>query len=234
MITLIEMGGRMLANATKRSEIYADNIANLTTSGYKSRSQFSQTLLASELEDRKTASPVETSWTQGKLVHTENPLDLAISGDGFFAVRNGEEIRYTRDGQFKRDTEGHLVSADGSILQTSAGDLRLSAGSFTVEKDGRVQQEGRELGQLAIVNFPDKAVLQPSSGGGFSALDSAGHLLDAPQILQGSMEQSNVSGATEILGLMSTLRSAEAGQHIVQLYDDLMAQAAQGLGQIQG
>jgi flagellar basal body rod protein FlgG len=48
------------------------------------------------------------------------------------------------------------------------------------------------------------------------------------------MEQSNVSGATEILGLMSTLRSAEAGQHIVQLYDDLMAQAAQGLGQIQG
>ena len=224
----------MLSGASRRMEVAADNIANMTTPGFKSHVAFSAFVDSNSIDESGVNAASSLDMSDGKLVNTGNPLDLAISGDGFFVVRSGDKILYTRDGQFKRSDDGHIVTGNGMILQTTAGDAAVETGAFTVSADGKISESGKDLGQVALVSFRDPSSLRLGEGGYFSAPAESAGIVAAPRIVQGSVEQSNTSDATQMLALMGALRGAESGQHIIQVYDDLLQQAPGVFGARQG
>ncbi len=164
-------------------------------------------------------------------MNTGNPLDFALQGRGFFVVRTGDATYYTRDGQFRRDADGRLTTADGASVQGANGDVSVGAGAVSVLADGTIMQDGQPLGRLAVADFADTSVLRPAGGGLFAAPSGAASDLSSPQIRQGMLEASNVSTADEMVSMMAALRSAEAGQRIAQVYDDLMGRAVTAFGQ---
>jgi len=232
-----EIAGVILARSTKSVELAAQNLANMTTAGYKAkRKSFPAVEIAqfatgwSAVGDN--ASELSIDFSAGKLQKTGDPLDLAISSNGFFSVRSGGSVLYTRSGQFQRDGEGHLVTSNGAVLQSSNGDLAIDNDDFTVLPDGTIQQGGQPVAQIAVVDFDDKSILRSVGQGLFAApAHSVAREVSAPQMQQGMIETSNVSTAEEMTSLMMGVRSAETGQRVVQTYDDLMSQVLTTFGQ---
>jgi flagellar basal-body rod protein FlgG len=166
------------------------------------------------------------------LQNTGNPFDLALSGPGFFVVRAGDAILYTRDGQFHRDSEGRLVSAEGMVLQSDSGDVSVQADNPEILADGTVLDNGNPVARIKVEDFADLHQLQPALGGAFHAAAGQGQDVAVPQIRQGMLEQANVNTADEMLSVMAALRSAQSGQKLVQVYDDLMGRAITAFGQM--
>ena len=169
----------------------------------------------------------------GKQVKTGNPYDLAILGDGFFTVSSPGGVFYTRAGQFRADGDGRLVNAQGFALQAQGGgDLTIRANkSFKILEDGTVLEDGQPTAKLAVVTLNDPQSATYVEGGVLSVPQSAVTNLDAPVIHQGAYEASNVSNGDEMVSIMQALRQAEAGQKLVNVYDDLMGRVLDSFGQ---
>jgi flagellar basal-body rod protein FlgG len=225
---IIEIGGMILSRAAERVDFAAQNMANLTTPGYKSRSSFSAMIAADS--PASTASAGAIDFTNGALANTGNPLDMAIAGSGFFVVRGDDGVFYTRNGQFTRSEDGRLKTAEGMVLQSVSGDLVLGEGDPAVLADGTVTSQGEPVGRVAVVNFDDQSALRGAAGTLFTAPEASAKPSSA-QLRQGMLEGSNVSTAAEMISIMSSLRGAGAGQKVVQLYDDLMGRAITAFGQ---
>jgi flagellar basal-body rod protein FlgF len=224
----IEIAEAILSRASQRVELSAHNLSNITTPAYKAHRPFAVTLQNSP----EGATP-SVDFTIGKLRHTGNPLDIAISGSGFFAVRSGDAIYYTRNGQFALDDTGRLVTGQGMAVQSSGGgDVVIDGAEMTVLADGTVLANGAPVARLMVVDFDDLGMLRPASGGVFTALEGAAMEAASPMVRQGMLETSNVSSANEMLSLMAALRSAQSGQRVIQIYDDLMGRALTAFGQM--
>ena len=230
---LIEIGGAILSRAAERVDVCAQNLTNVTTPGYKARTQFSSLIAATANNSSSDAKPKNAGidFTNGALQNTGNPLDLAISGSGFFAVRDTSGATlYTRNGQFSRDSDGRLVTSGGSILQSLSGDLVAGHGDLKILSDGTVLNDGAPVGRVALANFADQNDLRSVGGSLFSAPQGSAKPA-VGEVRQGMLEASNVSTALEMVTIMQDLRSAGAGAHVVQLYDDLMGRAVTAFGQ---
>lgn len=222
----------MLSRAFERTEISAQNMANITTPGYKALSSFPfeesglETGVPGESSGRNTA----IDFSSGQLQKTGNPFDLALSGTGFFVVRSDTQTFYTRDGQFVRGNGGRIETSDGLSLQSeSGGDIVVPQNNPQILSDGTVLANGQPVARIATVDFADRGTLEQAGAGRFTTTSQTE---DADvQIHQGMLESSNVSTAGEMISIMSALRSAESGQKIVQVYDDLMARALSAFGQ---
>ncbi len=217
----------------QRLDVASQNLANLTTPGYKTRRAFCELLAGGQLRsddaERRPANSQSIDFAPGKLRNTGNPLDLAIGGRGFFVVKSASGTFYTRDGQFDRDSEGRLVAAGGLALQSTAGDVTVGAGA-TVLQDGTILDRGEPVARLTIASFADPSVLEPIGGGLFAAT-AAPEEVASPVIRQGMLEASNVSAADEMISIMGALRGAQSGQQMVQVYDELIDRAASAFGQ---
>lgn len=168
----------------------------------------------------------------GKLTQTGNPLDLAISGEGYFEVHGpAQALMYTRQGQFHRDDQGRLVTGAGLVLQADGGgDLDVGEGAIKVEVDGSVTLDGEPVGRVAIANLSDAAAAD-WIGGGFTAPAAAMTPAERPELRQGFLEASNVSTGDEMVSIMAAMRRAESGQHLMLTYDDLMGRVLTAFGQ---
>jgi len=236
MATLVDIAGSILSQSTRRVEIYAQNIANGATSGYKRRVAFEsfEALVGKGENISSLPSNIQSApdFLAGKLVETGNPLDLAIVGDGFFALRGPSGLVLSRQGQFQRDAGGRLVTPGGLALQADGGgDLIAPAGPLTIARDGVVMVEGEPVDRLALVDAPH-AALRAGEGGVFSVAEADMASLVAPVVRQGAYEASNVSTGQEMVAMMEALRRAETGQRLVTVYDDLMGRALTTLGQV--
>ena len=242
----IEIASTILSRAEQRVEIAAQNLANMTTPGYKARRPFSDLIAGAadgvaQASTQSSKGEMSLDVSNGKLQNTGNPYDLAISGSGFFAVRSGSAIYYTRNGQFHTDADGALVTVNGMVLQSDGGDVTVgatrrdgvSSGSddFKVLSDGTVLEAGQPIARLTICVFADPSALKPVGDSAFSAQGSDAQDVSNPQIRQGMLETSNVSTADEMISMMAALRSATTGQHLMQVYDDLMGRALSAFGQ---
>lgn len=225
MDRLAETAGAMLSRAGRVLETSAQNVANMTTPGYKTRRSFAATLQPGQSPQIPPAEMAGSDLAAGKLMSTGNPLDLAIAGEGFFTVRSGDALFYTRNGQFVRDGEGRLVTADGMILQSAAGDVVTETADVIVTADGVVTDGGAALARLSIARFDDSRALRAIGATLFAAPADAADEVAVPHLRQGMLESSNVDTAAEMLAVMAALRSAESGQKIIQTYDDLMGKA---------
>src|SRR5579884_560604 len=181
--------------AQSQADVIANNLANVNTSGFK------RTLLQVQSGPelgifRNQTNPSDSNprgqagsafvgalgmgaqvmdtpavFEQGTLAQTGNPLDVAIQGNAFFAIRTPQGVRYTRDGQFAQDSTGRLMTMDGNPVLGTNGPIRLqqNGGPITIDAGGNITQGGRVVDTLALVQFGNLTQLRPEGDNRFVA-----------------------------------------------------------------
>lgn len=226
---LLELGEIMVAGAQRRLESVSQNVANITTPGYRKGVAFSDVIA-----NGANSLAFSTDHTTGALRVTGQPFDLAITGAGFFRVRGEDGVYYTRSGQFTRDADGRVVDAQGMVLQTADGqDLVLTNTRMEVAQDGAVLEDGVPIARVGLFECAPDTALQRISGAYFAAPAEAMQDVATPLLRQGMVEGSNVDLPAEMISMMSALRQAEVGARVVQAYDSLIGQTISTLGRVQ-
>jgi flagellar basal-body rod protein FlgG len=219
-----------------RQDVIANNLANATTAGFKGDRSVGEafpSMLLSELGSGRQIGAlgtgtriagVDVNDAQGALRNTGNKLDLAISGDGFFAVRAPGGVRYTRDGAFTTDAGGRIVTADGSAVLDTAGrpiTLPRGSGEPTIDQLGNVLVGSRRIATLQRTTL-DPASLRKQ---GDELFQGRPQRAAAGSVQQGYLEQSNVNSVREMVDLIATMRSFESSQKVTQALDETLGKA---------
>jgi flagellar basal-body rod protein FlgF len=225
-------------------DLLANNIANASTSGFKGDSEF-HTVFTSEAAEADspdlpvTLPMIQRRWTdfsQGLLEPTNNPLDLGLSGKGFFVVKGPSGPLYTRNGNFRMAPDGTLVTSDGYPLLEQGGQALKAtdpARPVQVSMDGSVHQNGQALGQVHLVDFKDPSMLF-KQGNNYYQNGSSEAPVDATeaQIYQGKVEASNVSAAHGAVRLVNVTRQFEMMQKAISIANDMGREAIEQVAKI--
>ncbi len=241
MDPLTAMAASGLRSRMESLEMLANNIANATTGGYKSDREFYSLYLAPEAAgaDVPATMPViERPWTdfsQGTLRSTGSPLDVALSGKGFFAVKGPSGPLYTRNGNFRVAANGLLTTPEGYPVRASGGaTLTLGAtGEIQIANDGTVRQNGNIIGQLEVADFTSTAGLAKQGKNYFRADPAARP--QTPQgtsVEQGHLEDSNTGPAEAAVRLVSVLRQFEMLQKAIALGAEMNQRAVQEVAHV--
>jgi len=218
-------------------ELLANNLANVETGGYKADREF-YNIYASidassdpETGQIQTIPSIENHWTdfaQGEIRATNNPLDLALDGDGLFAVQTKRGTRYTRDGNFRVLSNGVLAAADGSPVRAQGGGQIVLKPDLPVEilADGSVRQESQAVGQLDVVSF-DRGALSKEGSNYFASLAGALSKRAPATVLQGKLERSNVGTAESAVRLVEIMRQFEMLQKAAGIGNEINSKAIQ-------
>ena len=184
------------------------------------------------------ASSNEIIFSQGSFSQTDNPLDLVVQGRGFFQVRRPSgELAYTRCGSFHLDRDGNIVTGDGSPLEPQIT-IPADAQAISIAQDGTVsytqanQTSTQQAGQIQLANFPNPAGLNSLGGNLYAPTDASGDpSVGVPggqeglgAVMQGYIEQSNVSVVEEFINLIAAQRGYEANSKVVQAADQMYQQ----------
>jgi flagellar basal-body rod protein FlgF len=214
-------------------DMLSNNLANAATSGYKLDREF-YTLFTGAEDDPADGSDsiklpqIQKQWTdfsQGTLQPTGSPLDLALSGKGFFSVTGPSGPLYTRNGAFKLSQSGVLTTTEGYPVNTTTGGTIQTASQnpLTVSSDGTVVQDGQPLGQIAVMDFTDRAVLQKMGTSYFTNGNSAAQpaAADSVTVEQGKIEASNVNASESAVRLVGVMRQFEMLQKAISVTTDM-------------
>jgi flagellar basal-body rod protein FlgF len=220
-LTISAAGG--LRARIESLDLLANNLANSSTAGFKA-DQESFNLYLSKDASADALPFVESRWTdlrQGVLQSTGNPLDLALSGSGFFVVDGPTGALYTRNGSLQVTRDGRLTTKDGYELQTVEPRRIRADPNLPIEvgEDGTVCQQGQELGHLKLAGAPAQEKISKRDGVYFSWVAPAGETSAAAKatIRQGALESSNTSPAASAVRLVNLLRQFESLQRAIQL-----------------
>jgi flagellar basal-body rod protein FlgG len=238
-------------------DVITHNIANVNTTGFKrGRAEFQDLIYQYLLEpgaptSQSTQSPsgiqvglgVKTSavqkiFTQGDLLNTENQLDVAVEGDGFFQItRPDGSLAYTRTGAFQLDLQGNLVTSEGYQVAPGIA-VPPEAIAITMGEDGTVSARlpgtsaPQQLGQLVGVRFPNNGGLRAVGKNLYEETDSSGAPIAGifsqqgfGSLQQGFLESSNVSVVEQVVNMITAQRAYEANSKGIQTADDMLSQA---------
>jgi flagellar basal-body rod protein FlgG len=166
------------------------------------------------------------------LRQTGNSLDLAIDGKGFFEVHDGENIYFSRQGNFTLDATGRLATAAGMAVAGLGGDIRLQSGQVRIDSLGRIYEKDQQVAQLKLIAFQDAAKLVPAGAGLYTAGKASLQVVDENiNVRQGYTESSNVVAADEMVRLIEAMRRFEGGHKVIQWYDEMLEKALSRLGE---
>ena len=220
-----------------QQNIIANNLANAETTGFKQElavfaerdperiAGYRQGPSATEMDGLSGGlwlGRTHTDHTQGGLVHTNNPTDIALEGPGFLVVDVDGQPQYTRDGRLVRDADGQLCSAtDGApVLGVGGAPIVLDphGGKLEFDEDGRILQDGAVRGQLALADFEDYTVLRKAGAGRFDAGD-AETVPSAARVLGRTLESSGVAPVKELVSMIEASRAYEINARMLSLQD---------------
>ena len=187
-----------------------------------------------------------TDYSQGSFHETGNTWDLALSGNGFFAIEftskqykdkdSETSVKYTRDGTFTLNKEGELVTKDGDFLLDKAGNhIKLDPFTkYSVDRMGviRNQQTGAALATIQITDFEDYNYLEKYGETYYQPVDGATQQAATGQVYSGYLETSNVQVVQEMVDLIAFTRAYESNQKIIQAYDQTLDKAVNDLGKV--
>jgi len=219
----------------------ANNVANASTGGYKCDREFYSLYVAPEADSSPTSTMpvIQRPWTDfspGLLSSTRNPLDLALSGKGFFAVDGPSGPLYTRNGSFRLAKGGQLTTADGYTVRSTDGtSLTLQgSGPIQIAADGTVTQDGVTVGQLQIADFTSTAGLVKQGSNYFQTADTSMVPLAAQgtSVEQGQLEASNAGTSESAVRLISVMRQFEMLQKAVSLGAEMNRQAVEQVAKV--
>ena len=236
----------------------AHNLANVNTTGFKkSRIEFEDLVYqrmkaAGSPTSQEAEAPIALesglgtrivgsarNFSSGNLRNTNNPLDLAIEGQGFLMVQlAGGETGYTRSGNLHLNGQGQIVTADGLAIQPSIT-IPANASTISISKDGIVSvsitgQAPQQVGTLELANFQNPAGLEARGGNVFVSTSASGEAQNGlpgseglGSLAQGFLEDSNVSVVEEMVNMILGQRAYEANSRVIKAADEMLSQVNQ-------
>lgn len=246
---------------SQRMRVIANNLANVNTTGFKRDRADFETLAYQQVTAAGATSAADNRYATGlnlgsgtrvagtsrimaagTMNSTDNPLDLAIEGDGFFSVaRPDGTAAYTRAGAFQFSSEGKLVTSDGQAIQPEIS-IPEGATGITIGLDGTVtatlagEAEGSEVGKIEITRFANPAGLQALGGNLYAETAASGSAQTGAagsegrgSIRQGALEGSNVNIVQELVDMIETQRAYEVNSKMISATDEMLKNASQQL-----
>ncbi|MFT3694203.1 MAG: flagellar basal-body rod protein FlgF [Kofleriaceae bacterium] len=213
----------------------ANNIANASTAGYQAeRISFKEAMGQAKSPDVtlvQTTTNHGVDGTNGALMQTDNPLDVALEGDGLFSVQTPQGMRYTRAGNFSLNAEHQLVTQDGFKVMGQGNQpitFPPETQNISIGTDGDVNADGTSVGKIALTRYAPSQ-LKREGGSLFSATGTpqAGEL---PKVRTGVLESSNVNIVRGVVDLVKVSRNYESLMRMIQGYHDVESRAARELG----
>lgn len=232
----------------KLMDITANNVANSSTTGFKrdvAQVESFRNMLVYKIYDRPSSpdnrigymslgadvSRIVSDFSQGLYIKTDEPLNIAIKGSGFFAVQApggqaAQQVFYTRAGVFTLNSQGELMTEDGFYVLGQNGRIVLGVGAkVKIDEQGNVFQDGRLVDRLRVVDFQDKSLLRKLGNNLFEADAQAQQIPFTGKILQGYLEGSNVNSVQEMVSMITVLRAYEANQKAFVIQDETLQKA---------
>lgn len=237
-----------------RQNLLANNLANINTTGFK---HDLSVVTQRRMESRASADgfglahpvldglgggvnvrPNYRNFGQGSIEATGRPLDLAIQGDGFFAVSDGRVTRYTRDGEFALDVEGQLVLVPGGgrwkVLDDTGSPIAIdrAGGEVRVSADGVVHQGSTPVASLGLSSTEDAQALRKVGENLFEAPNAVAMTPIAPRLVPEAREQSNFDMMRGLTAMIESSRAYQLNATMLQLQDELVGQAVSTVGRL--
>lgn len=248
-----------MLNEQNRMDIMTNNLANASTVGYKKEGSTSQSfddVLTVKIKDQsvgmRNAQKIGiknpgvkigenyTDYSQGSFRITGNTYDLALSGEGFFAIeftnKAGEtDTKYTRAGQFTLNKDGYLVTEEGDyVLDTQNRRIRLNTLiDSSITDDGTIYQNDQAVAKIQVTDFADYDYLEKYGETYYQPIQGAQTIASNAQVKSGYLEMANVQIVSEMVNLISITRAYESNQKVVQTIDDTLDVAVNQIGRIQ-
>lgn len=205
-------------------DVVAGNLANASTTGYKSQSPFYRALSA--VQAGEVASPLNQAVNQfgilggsrvdlhsGSLQATGDTTDLAIEGDGYFVLQTAAGIRYTRNGSFRLDATRQVTTQNGDLVLAEQGTkpvpITVPSGAISVSPDGTISVDGGLVAKLRIVQFAPGTNLEPEGNSKYIAPDGSEKTAAGENVRQGMLESSNVGPVQGAVDLIMLQRQAD-------------------------
>ena len=218
-------------------QVVANNLANASTTGYKSdRAIFAEFIAGTpnNLADLSmgTLAGHEFDLEQGGLRFTNGTFDLAIQGEGYFLVETPQGQRLTRAGHFQLNAESELITDTGlRVLNAGGGAIQIpeEATNVSIAGDGTISFDGQIIDQVGVVQ-PEGQLSRV--GNAMFAAEDGFQPVEEPRVVQGALEQSNVSPVLEIARMIEVQRAYEAGQALIEREDDRIAKFISTLRQL--
>jgi flagellar basal-body rod protein FlgF/flagellar basal-body rod protein FlgG len=219
-----------LVARTQDLDIAASNLSNAQTPGYRAeREYFRSVLLGPGAADSQLGQVMnnygvlggdQINLAQGTLERTSNPLDLAIEGEGFFAIQTAQGVRYTRNGSFHRTPDGKLAAASGDAVLSSSGQpIPVPPGEVSIGTDGSLSVDGGVVATLGAFTFPKGTELKPEGADRYRAPeDVQAQASKSAVVHQGSLESANQDTITASMNLILIQREAEMMQKALSVF----------------
>jgi len=236
-----------MSAAQTQSEVIGDNVANVNTPGYKEQlaSNLSfPSMLIERMGGNQATQAVQIgglgvgvgvdraalSNVQGAIQTTGIKTDLALTSPGYFVVQTPGGERYTRNGHFQLDANGILQSPDGYALLGEKGSIGPLSSNFSVKADGTIMDKGRIIDRLRVVDIPAAALKR--EGQSLYSASQPVQVSTGAQVLQGSIEASNVDLSGQMVQMMTVMKAYEANQKVIQTEDSMLDKAVNEVGKI--
>jgi flagellar basal-body rod protein FlgF len=220
----------------RRQDVLANNIANVSTPGFKAERPITEGFYAELLKSMRGPAffaryeapgggvrldKTYLAWPPGPLHETGNPLDIALQGNGMLAVQTPQGERFTRNGALTLAADGTLVTKHGfPVLSVAGNPIRIEGGNIVITQEGRVLVNGTEAAQLRLVEATDPQVLIPQ---GLDLLNAGDTTRLRPAVAttvhQGMLENANVNVPKALIELTLAMRAYEANQRVIQAMD---------------
>ena len=234
-----------LSSRAQAFDLAANNLANLSTPGYKAQREFYQSMVAAS--GGRNLGPLNQAINNfgvlgggsldlrpGNIELTGNDLDLAVEGPGFFTVQTAAGVRYSRNGSFHLSSAGQMVTQDGDpVLGDQGRPIELPTGPVSISPDGTISVNGTIAARLQLAEFDPDTQLQPQGSSYFAAPPGAALDPIDSRILQGSLEASNMDAATGGVTLIALQRQVEMLQRALEMFhSEFNRIAAEDLGRV--
>lgn len=218
-----------LMSRTLALETIANNLANVSTAGFRASHNVFSSILATtgnsplsplneDANDYGVLSGTQLDTTQGALVHTGNDLDIAMEGPGYFAVQTAAGPVYTRGGSFRVSPQGQLITGAGDPVLGENGPIRIVGAPVSISTDGTISVNGAIAGRLKLVEFAPTADIQSAGGTYYTVPAGAAITATKSQVRQGMLESSNVNPVTSVVEMITAQREVETMRRVLTMF----------------
>lgn len=222
----------------RQLEVVANNIANMNTAGFRAeRMMFEEAVAKAGRRPMQDVSftidrATYTDYRAGSFDQTDNPLDVAVDGDGWLTLAGPDGPLYTRDGRLRRDDQGQLVGVDGYPVLGADGQpilLPEDTVNLMIAPDGVISADRQVIARIGLVRFDQPQAMQRAEGQMFTAEAPPLPAEDA-RVVQGKVEASNVHGIIEMSRMMDLARDYQSVTKMIDEGQDLLRNAVNRLG----
>ena len=232
--TYIALSGQFARD--QEMAVLANNIANMSTPGFKAERMMFSEYLANAPGGSQISYVTQAGnnhdMSEGPLTHTGNSLDVALNGEGWLAITTPTGTSYTRSGHFQLDPQGEVVTSNGYLLQGDGGApivVPTGASDVTISPDGTVSTPQGTAGHIPVVTFANPQLMTAEANNLYNTSEAA-QPVTTTQVMQGTVEDSNLQPVLAITRLMNATREMTADKNFADAENNRLKTAIERLG----